>query len=263
MPGALRAIGSNPFLMTGIVMGTGMGGLAGGNEGMFYGGLLGGAAGLGITGLATLQMPNMSTFDPRSAAIRARKGWDATKSGALRAGGRLFGMGIAGAIGNAIGGPALGLAGAGAVMFPGAAKRTAIWGFENAAGAIGIGSRAALGTAKGMTGRFGRGVTGAVIGGMLGGLPGLGAGAVMGTMGRFNLSPAKGALKFMGRHPNLAAAGIGAVLAMPTIARGIMGAAAPDPVMMDIGMGSNAVVMGLDSNNAETLGLTLALHYRR
>lgn len=221
------------------------------------------AAGVGINLPSWNELSSGGLLTGRAGAIHNRKLWDSAKAGTMRAGGRVFGMGIAGMVGNAIGGPALGVAGAGAVMFPGAAKGVATWGFENAAGAIGLGGRAALGAAKGMTGRFGRGATGAVIGGMMGGLPGMGVGAAVGAMGRFKMGPVKGALKFMGRHPSMAAAGIGAVLAMPTIARGLMGMTAPNPVMMDIGMGSSAAVMGLDSNNAETLGLTLALHYRR
>ena len=86
----------------------------------------------------------------------------------------------------------------------------------------------------------------------------------MAGVGSFtNTRPGRGLARMLGRRPGLTGTLIGGILALPTLARGALGAAAPDPVMMDIGMGSNAAVMGLDGNNANTLGLTLALHYRR
>jgi hypothetical protein len=87
---------------------------------------------------------------------------------------------------------------------------------------------------------------------------------LMGAMGSFkNTTPLRAAASFLGRRPMAGGLILGGLLSVPTLARGLMGMAMPDPEMMDISMGSNARVMGLDGNNAETLGLTLALHYRR
>ena len=239
---------------------------------IFSGGVLGGAAAglagvgavVGALGPVAATSPGMRTS--RAGAIARSKALDRFRHRGMAFGGKLLGAAIVGGIGNEFVGPLGGIAAAGAVLAPGTAARIGAAGFNAAAGTIGLGGRAMIGGAGMLSNRFGRGLVGAVVGGAMGGLPGVGVGALAGMagVGSFtNTRPARGLARMLGTRPGVAGALIGGILALPTIARGALGAAAPDPVMMDIGMGSNAAVMGLDGNNANTLGLTLALHYRR
>ena len=226
------------------------------------------ALGMGIVGAGIGAMgpgaPREAMLTGRQASISNRKLWDRTRGRMIGGGSRLIGAGLMGMIGGGVAGPLGAAAGIGIGLAPGMMMRLGAGAFNVGAGAIGLGGRAALATAGGFRGRFARGATGAVIGGMMGGLPGAGVGMLAGVAGKFaNTTPLRAATSFFGRHPMAGGLVLGGLLSVPTIARGLMGMAMPDPEMMDISMGSNARVMGLDSNNADTLGLTLALHYRR
>jgi hypothetical protein len=259
--GTAELAGLSPASSLGSRMVTGAtaGALIGSRTGSWGATLLGGA--LGGLGGAGMGLASWSKRDFQRATIKARRMRKAAGRKVAGFGGRMLGAGLLGMVGNAVAGPAGGLLGLSAGLFPGTTAKAGAAAFRGASGLIGAAFRTgALGLSTG--GAAARTIVGGAIGGMMAGLPGVGVGATIGAGGGFGIG-GRGLLNFMGKHPNIATLGIGAMLSVPALIRGALGATRPSPEAMDMARGSNRAVYGMDANNFNTLGLTLALHYRR
>lgn len=261
------------------------GAMLGGLVGFAGGGPVGGAIGAGIgggAGYAALTgigprapaMHGPQQYFPgytggsamQTAVVNARKMRNKMGTKMRSFGGRAIGGLIAGGVGGAVFGPGIGLIAGASVMAPKKMGRLGAGAAGMAASGIGgIFRSATLGAAG--SGGIGRTLAGAAVGGMMGGLPGVGVGGFFGAVGGMkalgNTTPARKLLSMAGRHPGKTAGALGLMLSVPTIVRGLFDAIRPDPILPDVAPGSLATIYGMDANNHNTLGLTLALHYRR
>jgi hypothetical protein len=143
------------------------------------------------------------------------------------------------------------------------ASGAAAGGFEAATWGVKSAARLAL-QGGSLPGRM---LLGAAAGGMVAGLPGVGVGLAFGMNPamKFGLGGvARKAAGFAINRPGIAGALMGVALMGPALLRGARAAVAPsDEELPQVGFGTFDQQYGLDPNNLNTQGLTLALHNRR
>lgn len=212
-------------------LGAGVGTALGGPVGGFVG------AGLGAT---------FGLMGPGYLSKQAMKGlWTGTKAGG-KAAGLIPSLWKSGPLGRA------GIIGAGAGLAYGAtqlmdADSYYSWQASSATAAAMVAPVVGVG--------MGIGIKGAMAGG---GVKGFGN-ALWGKTG----GVARSALSYMARKPVRAGGLLGLTMGMWSLGEGIVNMMRPNETIGSMAMGTTEARYGMDANNLDTQGLTLALHYRQ